>query len=115
MAISEFEIKRCEKELNKFLDEHRPPAHMREQIDISYRMENQSVVIFEITADFRNPSEKLEIPVAKATYVKSQKLWKIYWQKSDMKWHVYEPVATVKYLEDFLNVVGINEYDCFFN
>ena len=115
MAISEFEIKRCEKKLDKFIDEHRPPIHVREQLDIGYQIENQSVVLFEVRANFRNPSEKLEVPIAKATYVKTQKEWKIYWQKSDLKWHVYEPVTTVKYLEEFLNVVGNNEYDCFFS
>lgn len=115
MAISEFEIKRCEKELDKFIDEHRPPVHVRGQLDISYQIENQSVVLFEIRANFRNPSKKLDIPIAKATYIKTQKVWKIYWQKSDLKWHVYEPVATVKNLEEFLTVVGKNEYDCFFS
>ncbi|MEL0630815.1 DUF3024 domain-containing protein [Psychromonas aquatilis] len=115
MAISEFEIKRYEKELDKFIDEHRPPVHVRDQLDINYKIENQSVVLFEIRANFRNPSEKLDIPIAKATYVKTQKVWKIYWQKSDLKWHEYEPVAIVKYLEEFLNVVGQDEYDCFFS
>lgn len=115
MAISEFEIKRCEKELDKFIGEHRPPAHVRDQLDIGYRIENQSVVLFEIRANFRNPTEKLEVPVAKATYVKTQKVWKVYWQKSDLKWHSYEPVATVKYLEEFLNVVSENQYHCFFS
>ena len=115
MAISEFEIKRCEKELDKFIDEHRPPVHVRDQLDISYQIENQSVVLFEIRANFRNPSEKLDIPIAKATYIKTQKVWKIYWQKSDLKWYAYEPVATVKHLEEFLSVVGKNEYDCFFS
>ena len=46
MAISEFEIKRCEKELDKFLTKTRPPAHMRDQLDLGYRIDNQSVEIF---------------------------------------------------------------------
>ena len=115
MTISEFEIKRSEKELDKFIREHRPPVQVRDQFDISYRLENQSVVLFEIRANFRNSLEKLEIPIAKATYVKTKKMWKIYWQKSDLKWHSYEPVAAVQRLEDFLEVVGKNEHDCFFS
>ncbi|HIP75677.1 MAG TPA: DUF3024 domain-containing protein [Psychromonas hadalis] len=114
MAMSEFEIKRCERELNKFITEQRTPVHVREQPDISYRIENQSVELIEIRPDFRNPSEKMEMPFAKATYVKKKNVWKIYWQKSDLKWHSYDPVPTVKYLEEFLSVVSKNECDCFF-
>lgn len=45
MAISEFEIKRCERELEKFLEEKRPPAHVRAQLDLGYRITGQSVEI----------------------------------------------------------------------
>lgn len=115
MAMSEFEIKRCERELDKFLADHRPPEHIRGQVDIDYRIVNQSVEIFEVRPEFNEPSKKMEIPVAKATYVKSQNIWKIYWQKSDLKWHKYDPVPEVRLFEGFLNVVGENEYECFFS
>ena len=46
MSISEFEIKRCERELDKFLLEHRPPVEIRDKVDISYRIANQSVELF---------------------------------------------------------------------
>jgi len=115
MAISEFEIKRCERELEKFLIVHRPPVHVRDQVDISYRISNQSVEIFEIRPHFRDPSQKTEVSVAKGTYVKSQNIWKIYWQKSDLKWHKYDPVPTVKLFEEFLTVVGKDQYECFFS
>ena len=48
MAISKFEVKRCEKELDKFFTQHRPPLHVRD------------------------PSEKMETPFVKATYVKNK-------------------------------------------
>ena len=114
MALSEFEIKRCEKMLDEFLVEHRPPMHVRNQLDINYRIVNQSVEIFEIRPHFQDPLIQIEKPVAKATFVKIQKLWKVFWQKSDLKWHRYEPVPEVKRLEEFLDVVGKNEFDCFF-
>ncbi|MFT6895726.1 MAG: hypothetical protein ACJA13_000123 [Paraglaciecola sp.] len=115
MTMSEFEIKRCERELEKFLTEYRPPVHLRNEVDISYRISNQSVEIFEIRPDFRDPKQKIELFVAKATYVKSQNIWKIYWQKSDLKWHKYEPNPTVKLFEEFLSVVGKDQYECFFS
>ncbi len=73
MPISEFEAKRCERELEKFLSEKRPPAHIRNQLDFGYRIENQSVVLFEIRPEWRNPEQMIEIPFAKATFVKKGK------------------------------------------
>ncbi|PWQ92615.1 DUF3024 domain-containing protein [Leucothrix pacifica] len=114
MAISEFEVKRCEREIEKFLEERRPPVHMRNQLDLGYRIENQSVELFEVRPQWRNPEEIMEIPFAKATYVKKEKLWKVYWQRQDLKWHSYSPVPTVKHFEDFLSVVSEDENACFF-
>lgn len=114
MAISEFEIKRCEREVEKFLEVHRPPVHVRNELDLGYRIENQSVELFEIRPQWRNPKEKVEIPVAKATYVKKDQIWKIYWQRQDQKWHSYTPAPTVKYFEDFLAIVGEDANACFF-
>ncbi len=113
MAISEFEEKRCERELEKFLESNRPPTHIRNELDIGYRLSNQSVELFEIRPVWNNPKEKMETPVAKATFVKSQKEWRIYWHRSDMKWHRYEPVPEVKHLEEFLSVVKQDEHCCF--
>ena|SRR5690554_5488075 len=113
MAISEFEEKRCERELEKFLKTNRPPVSIRNELDIGYRLSNQSVELFEIRPVWNNPKEKMETPVAKATFVKSQREWRIYWHRSDMKWHRYEPVPEVKYLEEFLSIVKQDEYCCF--
>lgn len=114
MAISEFEVKRCEREVEKFLKAKRPPPHIRSQLDFGYRIENQSVELYEIRPAWKNPEQKMEIPFAKATYVKKEKHWKIYWQRQDLKWHSYTPVPTVRYFEQFLAVVGEDANACFF-
>lgn len=48
MTISEFEIKRYEKIVGQFIEKRRPPAHVRNQVDLAFRIEGQSVIIFEI-------------------------------------------------------------------
>lgn len=113
MSFSEFEKKKYEKVLGEFIKKHRPPAHIRNEVDLSFRLKGQSVEIFEIRPMWRNPQEKVEEPVAKATYVKTQKIWKIYWQRADLKWHRYEPDPEVNSLEEFLRVVEADEYACF--
>ena len=52
-------------------------------------------------------------PFAKATYVRTQKIWKIYWQRADLKWHSYEPVPTVKTIDAFCAAVEEDPYGCF--
>jgi len=114
MAISEFEIKRCEKILDAYLKKHRPPPHIRNEFDISYRIKDQSIEIFEIRPAFRNPEEKTEIMVAKTTYIKRSGKWKIFWYKADMKWHGYDPIPEINSLEEFITVLENDEHCCFY-
>ena len=114
MAFSQLEIKRYEKILDQFIQKRRPPPSMRDQLDLAFRIEGQNVEIIEIRPRWREPERKIEHPVAKATYVKTQKIWKIYWQRADLKWHCYEPSPEVKTLDLFIVVVEKDEYGCFF-
>jgi hypothetical protein len=72
MALSEFEIKKIQKVVGQYIEKHRPPAEMGNEVDLSFRILGQSVEIFEIRALWNDPKEKIEEPVAKATYVKAQ-------------------------------------------
>jgi len=114
MAFSEFEIKKLQKIVGRYIDKHRPPEHLRNEVDLSFRIQGQSAEIFEIRPLWNNPEEKIEESVAKATYIKRHKLWKVYWQRADLKWHRYEPDPEVDSIEEFLKVVERDEYACFF-
>jgi len=115
MTISEIETKRYERMVRAFVEARRPPPDIRPELDLGYRIKGQSVEIFEIRPVWRGaPGEKMEHPVAKATYVKSRDIWKVYWQRADLKWHSYVPNAEVPDLVEFLAVVERDEYACFF-
>lgn len=113
MAISEFEQKRFEKPVRKYC-ENKYPKHIRNELYLDYRLEDQSIVLFTVRPQWRNPSEKMEEMIAKATYVKNKSVWKIYWLRQDLKWHGYEPNAEVQAIEEFLEVVESDEYACFY-
>ena len=114
MALTEIELRRSEKALAQFLERRRPPEHIRDQLDIEYRMNGHSVEIFEVRPDWQDKSKKMESPVAKATFVRTRNRWRVFWMRRDLKWHGYEPNLEVHSLEAFLNVVARDEYCCFF-
>jgi len=113
MSISEFEIKKIEKAAEQFLSKKRPPHHIRKDLDIGYRIIDQSIVVMEIRPDWKDNTIIREYPVAKATYVKTQKIWKIFWQKADLKWHSYGPAPTVNFIENFFGLVEEDKNACF--
>ena len=114
MALSEHERRRFEKPLQAFIEARRPPPHIRPELDLGYRFVNQSVEVFEIRPAYQRPGEIMENAVARATYVKSTNAWKIYWRRADLKWHRYDPLATVPTIEDFIAEVDRDPYGCFF-
>ena len=114
MTFSEFEIKMIERAADQFMQKRRPPVHIRSQLDLLYKIENQNVLIFEVRPVWNNPKEKMQLPVAKATYIKSQRTWKIYWQRADLKWHSYSPKPQVETIEQFFSEVEQDPHACFF-
>lgn len=114
MTLNELERHRFEKPVKAYIAGRRPPPHIRSELDIGYRFKGQSVEIFEVRPAWRQPGQTIEHSVAKATYVKSRKIWNIFWQRADLKWHRYEPNPSVSTIEDFLAVVDRDQYGCFF-
>jgi len=55
----------------------------------------------------------MEHAVAKATYIKSRRIWKIYWMRADLKWHRYDPLAAVSTIDDLIVEVDRDPYGCF--
>ncbi|WP_017429561.1 DUF3024 domain-containing protein [Vreelandella jeotgali] len=114
MAFSEFEQKKVERAAATWRDIMRPPAAVRTQLDLDIRVADQSVQVIEVAPDFRDPTETIETPAAKATYVKKNQRWKIYWMRSDLKWHAYMPEPEARTIDDVLAIVHADKNCCFF-
>ena len=100
--------------MENFISRIRPPEEMRKKLDISYTIEDQSIIIFEIRPHFQLPGKVIKSPIAKTTFVKAKNHWKVFWQRADLKWHSYEPKATVKTIKEFTDLVEKDKYHCFF-
>jgi hypothetical protein len=114
MALNDIERKRIENTVGAFVEKFRPPPHIRPQLDFGFRFTGQSIELFEIRPQWNKPEIKHESSFAKATFVRAQGMWKVYWKRADLKWHRYEPVPEVPAIEKFLAVVKEDEYSCFF-
>ena len=113
MALSEFEIKRYEKPVKEYCA-NKYPAHIRNELYLDYEIKGQDIILFTVRPRWDNPSEIVNGMIAKTTYVKSTKSWKIYWQRADMKWHGYKPKPEVDSVEEFLEVVQADTHACFY-
>lgn len=113
MAFTKKQTADIEAAMADFLTRRRPPEEIRDKLDLAWRIEGQSVVIFSIRPFWRDESRKIEEPVAKATYVRSVNRWKIYWMRADLKWHAYPPHPEAVFFDEFLAVVDEDENGCF--
>lgn len=113
MAFNELDLRRVQKAAEAFLARRRPPVHLRQQVDLAYRVQGQSVELVEIRPVWDRPAERLHRPFAKATFVRARHEWRVYWMRASLRWHPYDPpvVATV---QGFFDLVDEDRFGCFF-
>ena len=114
MAFTVNELTQHKHAVESFLNQRRPPEHIRIELDIGCEIDRQSVEVFEIRPHWEDNTTKTRTPSAKTTFVRSNGEWKVYWMRSDGKWHAYGPRPTVKSLTAFLTLVHQDECHCFF-
>ncbi len=114
MAFTEIEQARNLKSLTWFMEQRRPPVHIRPQLDVGYSVIGQTVDIFEVRPDWQDKTTIRHSPVARVKYIKSHNEWRLYWMRRDLKWHSYEPDSSFKTLLAALTVINIDPHCCFF-
>jgi len=111
--LPDYHMQEVERQVGRFVESRRPPEHIRPELDIGYRITGQSFEIFEIRPRWDHPEVTHELPAAKATYVKSRKLWKLYWMRADLKWHRYDLPPRSESLRAVLKEIFEDPYCCF--
>lgn len=99
--------------MENYISRNRPPKEIRNELDINYRIENQSIILFEIRPIWNDKTKYLNHDFAKTTFVKGSNKWKIYWLRGNLKWALYEPKSEVKKLSDFLKEIEQDKFGCF--
>jgi len=111
MAFSSDEELEIKKVLDPYIASVRPRPEIRGEVDLSYKIYNQSVEIYEIRKI--QDGRKIDEPIAKTTFSRTTNKWKVYWQRADLKWHGYEPKKEVSKLKDFVKLVEEDKLSCF--
>ena len=114
MAINTLQSLEVIEVMENFLSRIRPSEDIRSKLDIDYKIEEQSIIVFEIRPQWNKPKVMLEHPFAKASFVKSKNIWKVFWKRADQKWHSYTPKPIVENLKEFTTLVEEDEHHCFF-
>jgi len=113
MAFNEIELKRIDRLVGTMCRE-RIPAHIKDELELIYRIKGHDVTIFEKRPDWDDPAENMEIPVAKLKYVRTKKEWRLYWQRRDLKWHAYDLLSSGPDLKELVDEIDEDPYCCFF-
>ena len=87
--VSEIDRARISKLLRAYC-EARVPLRVRNEIRMGFRIAGHDVILFEERPAFRSPHEWRESPVAKFTYVSTRKVWRLFCQHRDLRWHEYQ-------------------------
>jgi hypothetical protein len=113
MPFNDIEIQRIKKEVGGLCSK-RTPEHQKDKLRFEYEIEKQNVIICEIRPMWNDPSEITKLSVAKLTYVISNNIWKLYWQRANGKWLRYETSKSTVDLGDLVQEIDADIYGCFF-
>jgi hypothetical protein len=107
VALPEIEQARVRRAMDALMQQRRPRPHVRQKLDLGFRVTGQSVEIYEIRPVWRGPAdERCESAVAKATYVRARGVWREFWRRRDLKWHGHEPRPEVNSIDEFASLVA---------
>ncbi len=92
----------------------RPPVAIRTEVDLRHRLQGQSVEVHEIRPAFDGkPGQMCEHAVAKASFVRKCRHWRVYGTRQDLHWHSYQPAPTASSIEAFCKLVDDDRHGCF--
>lgn len=100
--------------LYEYLESIRPPEDIRSKLDIGYTYEGGTIELYEIRPDWQDATIIRHHPYAKIRFVKTQKLWKLYWRRASGKWESYSPFPSATDLQAMLDCISVDAHHCFY-
>jgi hypothetical protein len=114
MPLPDDQVRECLGAVCAFLKRRRPPPKIRDQVDCRVDINGSEVVIVEVRPAYNNKRRKVDHLVAKAKWVAARKVWRLFWMRSDLKWHAYGPMPEAASIDAVLAEVARDSHCCFF-
>ena len=104
MPISSFERKRVSKLLNSYCDQ-RIPRQIRDELELRFRFEGNSIILYERRPAWNRPGEWTESVVAKFRYFVGRHEWVLYCRERHERWKRYDLIGASRVFEDLLSEI----------
>ncbi len=65
------------------------PLHYRSRLRLGFKIEEDSVTIFEQRAGFDDPSQWVGLDVAQFRWIEREKMWSLYYKDRESNWQAY--------------------------
>ena len=113
MPFTEIELKYIESTVGKMCKRRSPPQ-FSDKLRTTFEVRSLDVIVYEERPEWHNPKEWSKTEVAKFKYSRKDGEWKLYWMRSDLKWHAYDMVSPTKSLEEIVKEVDEDPDGAFF-
>jgi hypothetical protein len=102
--------------VESYVKSKRPPLEVRDKLDFGFKFEKNTFEIFQIRPVWNSldSNDYQKIGFAKFRYIKSKKIWKLYWMRASGKWESYEPFPESSTLDKIIECIESDAYGCFY-
>lgn len=108
MPLSEFEIRKIKKIISSFCSKRSRPEGVH-RCDITYRVLDNEVWMFERRPRWDNPNEWNEFAFARAQCDMESRMWTLLWQDQNLKWHITGGLPPTRSFERLIDHIDSNE------
>ena len=114
MAFSEFELRLIDSTVGALCRSSISPEHMSE-LRFDYEVRGHTVTIWEERPPWDGRgTEWTSMGVARFKFSRPDSLWRLYWMRRDLEWHLYEPGLETQDLSRLVDIVEQDDCCAFF-
>ncbi len=94
----------------------RPSVEIRDRLDYGFKYEKNAYEIFEVRPvwNSQDPSDYQKLSFVRIRYIKTKRIWKLYWMRGSGKWELYKPFPESTSLDKLLTTIDEDSFGCFY-
>ena len=85
--------------------DNKVPKAIRDKLALSYKIERNSIILYEIRPHYQYKNRKMECHIAKIKFLPIKREWQLYYQDRNSKWHKYWNYAPKKRISTIIKEI----------